>query len=232
MHEAMMVLQGSKFVCFKLHTQFNLYLQLLSVIIVLHNLSVQVAWSNIIEVIPESQCQNGGHLPCRTLDWYNQNTNGSFMRSNTEVRFLKGIHTLNTFIAEVRDCSNLTIIGMGHVSYSVDVTPLPSTWINCRTPFSSGFVFLNSSGIHLRKIGIGFCGRNISFCGDKFNAALSFQQGSNISLHKVVVNNTHGVGLLTDNVFNSVSIEDSVFMRAGECSNTKQMRFPLRSTVR
>ena len=47
-----------------------------------------------------------------------------------------------------------------------------------------------------------------------------------------VVDNTHGVGLLTDNVFNSVSIEDSVFMGAGECSNTKQMRFPLRSTVR
>ena len=149
--------------------------------------NVRFEWqlSATVEIIPESQCQKG-KSPRRTLDWYNQNSNGSFMTCNTEVKFLKGVHTLSTSIAKVRDCRNLTIVGMGQVSYSVDGIPQPTTWINCTASFSSGFVFLNSTDIHLRNIGLGSCGRNTSICGNECNAALAFQQGSNISLYRVV----------------------------------------------
>ena len=183
----------------------------------------QLAQSHIIEIIPKSQCQKG-ELQCRTLDWYNQNSNGPFMTSNTEVRFLKGTHILSTSFMEVRNCRNLTIIGMGQVSYDVvDGMPQPTAWINCTGSISSGIVFFNSTDIHLENIGLGSCGKTIlSSCNNEFIAALIFQQGSNISLHRVVIDNTHGVGLHIENVFSSVSIENSAFMGAGLYSRKKQ----------
>ena len=54
--------------------------------------------------------------PCHTLDWYNENSNGSFISSNTEVRFLNGTHRLSTPIAHIINCYNLTIAGFGSSS--------------------------------------------------------------------------------------------------------------------
>ena len=56
---------------------------------------------------------------CQTLDWYSQNSNGSFMTDNTEVRFLEGEHLLSTSIGKQINCHNLTIIGVGTASHDV-----------------------------------------------------------------------------------------------------------------
>ena len=82
---------------------------------------------------------------------------------------------------------------------------------------SSGFVFVNSSGIHLKNLDFESCGETIPLYGDKHMhsaAALSFQHGSNIQLHSITVKNTRGFGLHTSNVFGSISISESAFLQS------------------
>jgi hypothetical protein len=73
----------------------------------------------IIYVTPEaeSECpRDRDGSDCQTLDWYNRHSNGSFMTNNTEVRFLEGVHRLNTYIATVKNLYNLTITGFRNSS--------------------------------------------------------------------------------------------------------------------
>ena len=180
--------------------------------------SLQVSQSHIIYVIPKSECPQDGST-CQTLDWYNQHSNGSFITSNTEVRFLEGVHTLSTSIAKVENAYNVTITGFRNASSSrnyVEGIQRPISVIKCGTvSISSGFVFLNSSKIHLKDLGFESCGAKIPLCSETHSAAaLSFQHGSNIKLHRVMVDNTRGFGLHTSNVFGLISITESTFTRS------------------
>ena len=70
-------------------------------------------------------------------------------------------------------------------------------------------------------------------CRGKYSiiAALSFRRGSNVQLYQVMVNNTKHFGLHTSNVFGSILISESAFLRSNarlwfgyecelQCSNT------------
>jgi hypothetical protein len=122
------------------------------------------------------------------------------MTNNTEVRFLEGVHRLNTSIAKVENIYNLTITGFRtNSSLHNEGMKQPFSIIDCRV-FSSGFVFVNSNEIRLSNIGFESCGANISVHDGKnrsSTAALSFQHGSNIKLHRITVNNSRGFGLHT-----------------------------------
>ena len=194
--------------------------------------NLQSSQGHIIYVIPdpESECacpKDGSE--CRTLDWYNHNSTDSesFMTSNTEVRFLEGVHKLTTSIAIVKNRYNVTITGFRNSSClhknGNDGTKQPISVINCNASTPSGFVFINSSKLHLNNIGLESCGANISVYCDKYStaAALSFQNGSNIKLHRVVVNNTSGFGLHSSNIFGSISIVESAFLRSKVKSGPK-----------
>ena len=181
-------------------------------------LCLKVSQSHIIYVIPESHCPKDGSV-CQTLDWYNQHSNGSFMANNTEVRFLEGIHKLTTSIAKVKNLYNVTVTGFRkssrlHKNIEGLQQPTIST-IDCTAVSdSSGLVFVNSNEIHLNNISFESCGTKIPLCGELCTAALSFQHGSNIQLYRVVVNNTKGFGLHTNNVAGSVLISESAFLRS------------------
>ena len=142
------------------------------------------------------------------------------MINNTEVRFLEGVHNLTTSIAKVKNLYNVTITGFRSSSSlhknGNEGIKQPISVINCKASTPSGFVFINSSKLHLNNIGLESCGANIFvYCG-KYSAAaaLSFQNGSNIKLHRVVVNNTSGFGLHSSNIFGSISIVESSFLRS------------------
>ncbi len=142
------------------------------------------------------------------------------MSNNTEVRFLEGVHRLTTSIAKIENLYNLTITGFRNSSslHKNDNEGMkqPISIIDCRA-FSSGFAFINSSEIHIKNLGFESCGERIPLCSDKHPysaAALSFQRGSNIKLHRVTVNNTRGFGLHTSNAFGSISIVKSIFLRS------------------
>ena len=118
-------------------------------------LCLKVSQSHIIYVIPESQCPKDGSV-CQTLDWYNQHSNGSFMASNTEVRFLEGIHKLTTSIAKVKNLYNVTITGFRkfsglHKNIEGLQQPIIST-IDCTAASGSPGLAFNLSEIHLNNI--------------------------------------------------------------------------------
>ena len=184
--------------------------------------NLQISQGRIIYVTPgpESECPRDGS-ECQTLDWYNQNSNGSFMTNNTKVRFLEGVHKLTTSIAKIKNLYNVTLTGFRNSSSlhknGNERTKQPISIIDCKASTPSGFVFVNSSKIYLMNLGFESCGERIPFCRDNHTystAALSFQHGSNIKLHHVTVNNTRGFGLHTSNVFGSISITESAFLRS------------------
>ena len=198
--------------------------------------SLQIAQGRIIYVTPESsQClylRDGSE--CQTLNWYNQHPNESFMTNNTEVRFLEGVHNL-THIATVNNLYNVTITGFrnGSSKNNIEGMKQPISIIDCSVASnSSGFVFINSNEVHLNNIGFENCGAKTSLCSDEHgSAALLFRRGSNVQLHQIMVNNARGYGLHTSNVFGSISISESAFLRSNatlwfgydcglQCSNT------------
>ena len=178
--------------------------------------SLQVSQNHVIYVTPESQCARDGS-ECQTIDWYNLNSSGSFMTNNSEVRFLEGVHKLTTPIAKVKNLYNVTITGFRKYSSLLEgIQQSINSIIDCKV--SSGFVFVNSSEIHLKNLGFESCGAKIPLSNVEhkygYTAALSFRHGSNIKLHRIVVNNTRGFGFHTSNVFGSIFISESAFLRS------------------
>ena len=179
---------------------------------------LQFGQSHVIYVTPgdKSLCPDNS-TECHTLAWY-AHSNQSLITDNVEVRFLKGPHSLNTSIA-IGKHQNITINGVGNDNYDA---PRPISWIICDNTTLSGFIFSNSTDVHLSNLGFEYCGVNIPLCNSEVSAALSFQQGSNVSLHQIVVNSARGIGLLVDNVFGSISINESIFMGASRVLSSKQ----------
>ena len=178
---------------------FSLCCPLVLIVFGLH-----VVQSNIIYVTPDKEtlCPRNTSQ-CHTLDWYIQNSNGTFITDNTEVRFLKGMHILSTSII-IQNGHNISIVGVGDAKSNGNGIPHPTSTIGCRavTPILNiGFVFLNSYEIHFKNLGFESCGAVVPICNSNTSAALFFQQGGNISLQQVVVVNAKGIGLHLDNVF-------------------------------
>ena len=153
-------------------------------------------------------------MQCQTLDWYMQNINNSFT-SNTTMNFLDGHHSLTTFL-QVYNCHKFSMIGVGTVSYRNGSLVYPSSiWIHCSGTNGSGVIFINSSDIHISNIGFDSCSA-MATLERKFivHIALAFDCVINLTLHKVVINNSKGFGLHCDNVFGQVHVIDSVFTNA------------------
>ena len=138
------------------------------------------------------------------------------MTNNTEVRFLSGTHILNTTVAVINNCYNLTIAGFENTNMSHDNKRKvhPIALIDCKLSIKSGFWFINSREMLIKNIAFDSCGTNLKVKDYEFSVALFFNKGSNLVLHRVVINNTKGYGLHTENVLGSIQISESYFVRS------------------
>lgn len=162
-----------------------------------------------------SPCPHGiPRIQCQTLDKYIQNTSTSFT-SNTTMNFLDGHHSLFTFL-QVTNCQNFSMIGIGEtIAYQSRGNVYPSSWISCSATTESGVIFVNSSDIHISNIGFDSCSAMATLEHNfTVHIALAFDYVINLTLHKVVVNNSKGFGLHCDNVFGQIEVQDSVFTNA------------------
>ena len=156
---------------------------------------------------------------CHTLDWYTQNK-GTTFKSNTTMIFLEGEHFLNSFI-EVSNCDNFTMYAYGSVVSHYDLSQ-PSSWISCSSDSKSGFLFMNSSNIHITGLGLDSCSGVVTSLN--IYVALAFFQVKHISLNQVVVNNTKGFGLYCLSVFGQIMVKESVFANSkGRESDTSKI---------
>ena len=182
----------------------------------IYSQQTHIAQGKIIYVTPgdESLCPDDVS-PCKTLNWYNQNSaNSSFMTNNTEVRFLNGVHILNSTVSQIINCYNLTIVGFQTFSSFSKNKPQTHTVIECNASLSLSFMFINSREIHIMNIGFDSCGVKINAKHNvEIGGTLLFKSGSNIFLDDVVVNNSKGYAVHIDSSFGTIVICQSSFLR-------------------
>ena len=157
-----------------------------------------------------SPCPHGIlRIQCQTLDGYMQNINNSFT-SNTTMKFLDGHHSLTT-VLQVNNCHNFSMTGVEARNGGL-VYPSNSIWIDCSGANGGGVIFFNSSDIHISNIGFNSCSA-MATLEHKFivHSALAFDYVINLTLHKVVVNNSKGFGLHCDNIFGQIHMINSIF---------------------
>ena len=154
--------------------------------------------------VPDSQCQ--------TLNSYSLNISASFI-SNATMVFLQGKHLLETFI-EVANCHNFTMTGNKTASIGHDGQPQPTSWIDCSrvSGSTSGLFFTNSSKINISSLGIDSCSGKVHNLS--LYVALAFDHITDLVLEHVIINNTIGLGLHSNNVFGDILVNDCVFMNA------------------
>ena len=134
--------------------------------------------------------------------------------------FLEGKHSLESLI-EVTNCHNFTMTGNGSTQLYSDGLPQPTSWINCTGASGNGLFFINSSEIHIIKLGLDSCSGKTTI-EEKFTIyfALAFDQVSNLTLYQIVINNTRGFGLHCDNVFGEIHVSESAFVNSKGDSST------------
>ena len=165
--------------------------------------------------------------PCHTLSEYLQDT-AAYFTSNTTVHFFPVIYTLNLSrngSIIVRDISEFSLIGNWLVGMSISNSSL-RTVIQCIG--RNNFVFINITQLHVAGIGFVNCGFNITshepgvlrqehdlglwdWSLDNAHAALLFLRVSNLVLEQVVVNESHGFGLLAIDLVGTVIVKDCNF---------------------
>lgn len=150
--------------------------------------------------------------PCNTLNYYLKNEPQLFHKSvNTTLDFLAGIHILNgEQPVTIELVKNFTMIGSETSSKTTDTwgMPIPSSEIRCQGLIGFNITFSKNVSIHnlvLSKCGAIYHG-NVNF-----TAALMIYQVFNLSISRIVVQNTTGYGVLRRNILGKSNITHSVF---------------------
>ena len=133
-----------------------------------------------------------GRDPCHTLNWYATNRKSALIHSDTRMLFIDGKHSLNT-VLNVSNLYNLSMYGKQEL-----IT------ISCSTLNATGVWFSKCRNVEIK--GLTFEG-----CGTRLGAALSFQQGINVTLNRVTVKFAVGYGLTISNVFGVISVDKCSF---------------------
>ena len=172
--------------------------------------------SDVFYVKPtdSSPCPNGTtYSQCNTLDWYSHNIDISF-KSNTQMVFLKGNHTLDILI-QVTRCHNFSMTVEETVSHHHDGQVQPVSWITCTGKNYTGLIFINSSDIRMSYLGFDSCSGQHRLDGNfTVNFAVAFNNVDDLTLNGVVISNTIGYGLHCEKVFGQVNVTNSVFINA------------------
>ena len=182
--------------------------------LVQNGFSLQALQGRTFYVIPNNNFPCPGNLSqCHTLDWYSNNVT-ELSVSNTTVKFINGSHVLSAPV-HIANVSNIKFIGEKSVSHNSNGLPYLTSWITCNGS-DSGFFFSNVSNVQIENLGFYHCQTThpLRSCHYNLSAALSFHQGSDIFLSQVIINNTKGFGLHVSNVFGSISVHRSAFLRA------------------
>ena len=133
--------------------------------------------------------------PCHTLQYYVNNSNFS---SNSTFLLLKGVHTLHS-IAEIRNVTNLALIGVGSEDSKVQ----------CEGPAGLFFRQMIHGNLTISNLTFSNCGAESADglpCG-----ALVLDTVVDLNLTNVIVENTTGYGLLGFNLLGNSFVTNSVF---------------------
>ena len=183
----------------------------------------------LVVLAPCGECSDGHHyyvtaengsdcppfMPCHSLSHYVQDTDAYFT-SDTVIEFLPGLHELNNsgyvWIVAVE---NLTIVGSSSFVSNHLYYRYSDSVVFC-TKFS-GFMFILARDLGIINITFSNCGAKspipIPFFGSY--AALAVAEVTSLLLDGVMIEKSHGVGMLAMNIWSSL-ITSCTFVGSNE----------------
>ena len=157
--------------------------------------------------------------PCHTLQYYVENEMAYF-KSNSTFQFLPGIHILESNEGNepttIKNVQNLTLIGNDTFIMDASELPIPSSQIHCNG--SGGLLFAAVRGLFIGNLMLSTCGAVLPWPFDgRFRAALAIgletpqESTFDVTITRVVIQNSTGHGLYGSNVLGNSSISESTF---------------------
>ena len=149
--------------------------------------------------------------PCLTLIEYAEQVS-EYFTSDVTIKFLPGIHKLNKSVS-VSDVSNLSLESL-NISATVDE---PDTIIDCnqndvtfRFSIGAGFSFEDASNVSISGLAFVEC-IHVSISIASLDAALIFQNVSNMHITQVAILDPYNFGMSLTNVFGHSTIIHCLF---------------------
>ena len=145
---------------------------------------------------------------CNTLDYYVQNQRELFHSSiNVTLQFLAGIHLLQAEQAVLIEMVvDFTMIGRQNWNITADaLEEMPPSAYEIKCQGSVGFNITSSTNVNIQNLLFTNCGMVYHI------ATLYILQVTNLSISRIVVQNTTGYGVLGRNILGKSNITHSVF---------------------
>ena len=165
------------------------------------------AAEQVYYVTPDSEttCPS---TPCHNITHYIQN-HFVYFQSNSMFRFLPGVHILDTGgIIEIEFVNNIVLTGDHAMVPSESEFPLqPSSKICCTG--QAGFEFVLVENLLIENLSFTNCSRPIS---SNWSSALFFTDVTNLTISRVLVQNTTGYGIVGLALKVNSSILESAFL--------------------
>ena len=164
-----------------------------------------------VSAAPNGVPCSSAERPCHDLSYYIAD-NASYLTDNTVFYFLEGTHTLQDTLY-IRNVSNITLQGLGHIEQGFHVTIMQSTSIiKCSDKSRCGIQFTSSSDVVLRSLTIANSG---FYWHPYYSVSLYIVDINSLTLECVSLQNSSGDGLFLLNVYD-VLIVNSSFANNGD----------------
>ena len=149
------------------------------------------------------ECQN--MTSCHTLSYYAITNSSSFNTSHIEIIFLPGLHFLN---------ASISFVNLQNVSLKVQTDEV-STEIKCLES-NIGFFFKNVTDLSIHDLIFTECGQQIESAQtapeiSNPRASLFMEIIINLSLTRIMVQNSSGYGVFLSQIYGKSSIKDCTF---------------------
>ena len=114
--------------------------------------SIPVCAAIMVYVRPDNDYAHCPGEPCNPLSYYEQPNAGYFAWvSDTKMVFLNGVHYASQQMI-IENIENFTMVGSGGFTLGLEDLPEARSKIECVGTHTSGFNFINVTGIHMETL--------------------------------------------------------------------------------
>ena len=136
---------------------------------------------------------------------------------NFTLVFASGIHHfVGEGRMEISSSSNISIVGSSEFTADFDGLPKPTSRIQCASSLCTGLQLQNVTRVLIENISIDNCGNN--HCRENeecYFGALGLAVVTNVTLSHLWISNTTGYGFHATEVYGTIVIHDSTFLKNG-----------------
>ena len=206
LHSYIIMTTTRSVILYRFHRMFALLLMLVC------SSTVYAGSGGTYFVKPNSPSTTCPSQPCYTLEYYVQSVPELFTQSNVTLNFLSGVHLLHHLV-KIKHVENFTMIGAEDRIANTDPwkIPIPSSEIMCQG--SVGLKIGLSRNVSIKSLTFSNCGAIVVYKVKwLYKAALLIENVTDLSISRIVVQNSTGYGLFGTNILGESILTQSTFM--------------------